>query len=357
LSWLSLFALLLLGGASLLLSTQLHVDPAAYARDYIAIQEAAGVTFTEAEKEAYVAKQIADARSLQWVQYVPPILLLLSLFVLPIATRQGVRSFRIQRKQNPEAKIFSIWHPNDEAISFLKRVEQLDIKPFGAGALWRSSGTSGISVGIPLTLMLCVALPLVVALLFALGVEVSNDHWTMLSLRTGLNFGYLFNGLTTPELLIAALVAALLAPPILFALIYFVTRLLHGGVGEVFGRRTLNGVVGGALRGMAFGKDGDVKLDCIATHSHTYGVRPMELTGDVEGRMRSAAGAAASALIDRYRWTLFAADPDKDALAKLSEDAQTWKSLIHTTYFDQPEVVDALADYIAESVGRERAGR
>jgi hypothetical protein len=46
--------------------------------------------------------------------------------------------------------------------------------------------------------------------------------------------------------------------------------------------------------------------------------------------------------------------PDKDALARLSEDAQTWKSLIHTTYFDQPEVVDALADYIAESVGRER---
>ena len=37
-------------------------------------------------------------------------------------------------------------------------------------------------------------------------------------------------------------------------------------------------------------------------------------------------------------------------LANLANDAMTWTSLIHTTYFDQPEVIDMIADYIGDEV-------
>jgi hypothetical protein len=67
--------------------------------------------------------------------------------------------------------------------------------------------------------------------------------------------------------------------------------------------------------------------------------------------MQEAANGAAGQLIDKYRWALFSVGGDSSAsLTSLTTDAMTWNSLIHTTYFDQPEVATAIGDHIARAV-------
>jgi hypothetical protein len=63
--------------------------------------------------------------------------------------------------------------------------------------------------------------------------------------------------------------------------------------------------------------------------------------------MQAGATDAAGKLIEKYRWSLFTVGSDSNApLASLATDAMTWDSLIHTTYFDQPEVVETIAAHI-----------
>jgi hypothetical protein len=67
--------------------------------------------------------------------------------------------------------------------------------------------------------------------------------------------------------------------------------------------------------------------------------------------MQAASTQAANALIEKYRWALFTVGEDTNsALSKLATDAMTWDSLIHTTYFEQPEVAEMIADFIAAQV-------
>ena len=67
--------------------------------------------------------------------------------------------------------------------------------------------------------------------------------------------------------------------------------------------------------------------------------------------MQEGANGAAGKLIDKYRWALFSVGGDSSAsLTSLTTDAMTWDSLIHTTYFDQPEVAAAIGDHIARAV-------
>ena len=64
--------------------------------------------------------------------------------------------------------------------------------------------------------------------------------------------------------------------------------------------------------------------------------------------MQNGAHDAAGKLIDKYRWALFSVGGDSSAsLTSLTTDAMTWDSLIHTTYFDQPEITDMIAAHIA----------
>ncbi len=52
-------------------------------------------------------------------------------------------------------------------------------------------------------------------------------------------------------------------------------------------------------------------------------------------------------LIGKVGWSLFTVGADTNApLTNLATDAMTWDSLIHTTYFDQPEVAEMIAAHI-----------
>jgi hypothetical protein len=140
---------------------------------------------------------------------------------------------------------------------------------------------------------------------------------------------------------------------VIFALVFLMYRYVVGNVLEWTARGWLNGNVASTLRGMAYGKDGDQVLCNVDTTSHTLNSRELVLSGPCAERMQQGAAVAANALLEKYRWSLFSVGADTNAsLNELSTDAMTWNSLIHTTYFDQPEVADAIGDHIATEAKR-----
>ena len=103
----------------------------------------------------------------------------------------------------------------------------------------------------------------------------------------------------------------------------------------------------GVFRGVALGRDGDQVICNVSTDSHTHFTQSVKLEGECAARMQAAAGAAADKLIDKYRWSLFTVGGDTNSpLSNLATDAMTWDSLIHTTYFDQPEVAELICAHI-----------
>lgn len=256
------------------------------------------------------------------------------LFMLTMS-RQGVRRIlRPREGGKTRTSILSIWHEHDEAIAFLQRVEELRLEPFPRGALFRGSRAAAISFGVLAVLIAALANPVLHALgmgdLFGLanaGAEDGgNDTFTVMML-------------------------GLFIAPAIFTVVYLFYRFIVGGVQEIAIRGAMNGYVAGVLRGVAMGRDGDQVLCNVATRSHTHRTVEHVLAGDCAERMKGGANEAAGKLIDKYRWALFSVGGDSSAsLTSLTTDAMTWDSLIHTTYFDQPEVAVAIADHIARTV-------
>ena len=256
------------------------------------------------------------------------------LFMLTMS-RQGVR--RILRPRDggkTRTSILSIWHEHDEAIAFLQRVEELHLEPFPRGAMFRGSRAAAISMGVLAVLIIALANPV----MHALGLS------TVFNLES---FADSEGGEAT---FIITLFGLLLAPAI-FTIVYLIYRFVVGGLQEIAVRGAMNGYVAGVLRGVAMGRDGDQVLCNVAPRSHTHRTQELVLTGDCAERMKEGANGAAGKLIDKYRWALFSVGGDSSAsLTSLTTDAMTWDSLIHTTYFDQPEVAVAIADHIARTV-------
>jgi hypothetical protein len=257
------------------------------------------------------------------------------LFMLHLS-RQGVR--RILRPRTggrTRTSVFSIWHENDEAISFLRRVEELKLEPFPRGSFFRGSRGAAIGIGVLAVLVIGLANPL----LYAFGMADLLD----------------FNSTTADadvvtNILSVGLLSLLLAP-LTFTLIYLTYRFLIGGAQEIGARGSMNRFVGGVLRGVAMGRDGDQVLCNVGPRSHTHRTEELVITGECAARMQEAANGAAGALIEKYRWALFSVGGDSSAsLTSLTNDAMTWDSLIHTTYFEQPEVAAAIGNHIARAV-------
>jgi hypothetical protein len=256
-------------------------------------------------------------------------------------SRQGIRRLlRPRTGGRTRESVFSIWHENDEAISFLQRVEELPIEAFPRGALFRGSRSAAVGWGVLAVIVLCLANPVIY----------------------GLNLGDYFHISTvdpvTGEIeavnagnIIAVTILGLLFAPVFFFVAYVIYRFLIGGVSEFGMRPPMNRFVGGVLRGVAYGRDGDQVLYGVSTTSHTHNTISHVLSGDVAARMQASANIAADRLIDKYRWALFSVGGDSSgSLTTLTTDAMTWDSLIHTTYFDQPETAEVIASYIVAQV-------
>ncbi|MBY0565293.1 MAG: hypothetical protein K2P58_14060 [Hyphomonadaceae bacterium] len=260
---------------------------------------------------------------------------LCSLFMLSMSRRGARRILRPRKAVATERPMYAIWHENDEAISFLRRVEELPIEPFPEGALFRGSRSAAISWGVFAVIVVSLILPS----LYAVGWFDAFGVDTTASAGRGVD-------------IFASIMLGLLIAPIVFVAVYLGYRFIVGGVAEIGVRRPVNGWVGGVLRGIAMGRDGDQFLGQVSTESHTHQTESRKLEGEVVQRMQAAAAASADKLIDKYRWSLFTVGADSNApLTDLATDAMTWDSLIHTTYFDQPEVVDLIAAHIVARAG------
>jgi hypothetical protein len=259
-----------------------------------------------------------------------------TLFMLHMS-RQGIR--RILRPKTggrTRTSIFSIWHQNDEAIAFLQRVEELKLEPFPRGSLYRGSRGVAISLGVLAVLLVGLLNPV----LYSLG---SSDM-----------FG-LMEGIADEDIagnIVAMTLLSLLLAPAIFTVVYFAYRFFVGGfVQEVGARGSMNRFVGGVMRGVAMGRDGDQMLYGVSTKSHTHSTQELVIGGECATRMQDGANASVGKLIDKYRWSLFAVGGDSNAsLTALTTDTMTWDSLVHTTYFDQPEVAAAIGDHIIRTV-------
>lgn len=258
------------------------------------------------------------------------------LFMLDMS-RQGIR--RILRPKTggkTRTSIFAVWHKNDEAIAFLQRVEDLNLEPFPRGSLYRGSRGAAIAFGVVAVLTIGLLNPLI----------YSFGATDLMGMMEGIADEDIFSNI------VAMTIISLLLAPAIFTAVYFLYRFFVGGfVQEVGVRGSMNRFVGGVMRGVAMGRDGDQVLYSVSSKSHTHTTQESIVSGECADRMQQGANDAAGRLIEKYRWALFSVGGDTSAsLTSLTTDAMTWNSLIHTTYFDQPEVVAAVGDHIARTV-------
>ncbi len=216
--------------------------------------------------------------------------------------------------------ILAIRHPQDEAIAFLQQIDGLELEAIPRGALWRGSVrlAGAISAGLAS-----------VAVLGLIGFDmVMADNlfgdWSPLH-----------------ELWLA---------PVVFCLLYPISRLIFGLLPEWTLRAYFNRRIRDTLRGVALGADGVQRLAEVSPRSHTLATTEVVLDGDLSERMKADAAQQASRLIDKYRWPILSAGADaRRALTEIGQDAMTWDSLIHTTYFDQPELSEMIAAHVVAS--------
>jgi hypothetical protein len=268
---------------------------------------------------------------------IPSVVVLI--FTIPIALHGIGRIRRASRKRRADTALYSIWHPNDEAIAFLMRVEELPIEPFPRWSFLRSSRTSAIVWGIRAVS----TLPITGIILLIIALVANSTSGAALPIA----------GIPMGELGLWLIVGGLLGGPLIFAAVYLLFRAAVGVFLEFGLRGALNRSIGGVLKGLAFGRDGDNRIGDVAPRSHYYSAKAAVLEGDLANRMLQNSSKATQELFNKYRGSMFAVGvSNADAVNKLATDAMTWDSLIHTTYFDQPEVADMIAGHIAESVRR-----
>jgi hypothetical protein len=271
----------------------------------------------------------------------------LYLFMWRLGQRGLRRARKVKRKDDCGAQVFALSHPNDEAITFLKRIETIPFEPFPKGSMRQGARMRATQWGVNSALY-GVILPVILGfvLLFwnAMPADVLATMESVLPRALLTNVFGVF------------LICSIPAVPAIFFLAYIWRRYVIGMPSEWWVRGQMNRMVADVLRDMAMGRDSDQRISQVSSGSHSLRTKEVKLEGDVAARMQAGAEAASGQLIEKYRWALFSSGEDSNAsLSKLSTDAMTWNSLIHTTYFDQPEVVDLIAEYIVAEDAKLRA--
>lgn len=275
-------------------------------------------------------------------------------FVFPLARKGVKRIRRATRRRDGETRILSIWHPQDEAIAFLRNLETLNLEPFPRWSLLQGARTGAIvwgvraAIAVPIIGFVLLAVALIQEQFF--GVDRAYFHFLGIdrllqpSMR-GQGAWLIFGGIA--------------AAPIVFTTIYILYRVLAAALLEFTLRGRLNRAMGNSLKGMAMGRDSDIRIGEVSTCSHNYATEAVVLDGDIASRMTAASAEATTRLLEQYRGALFSVEAaNTNVLGSMAEDAMTWKSLVHTIYFDQPETAALIAAHIFRECveARPRAG-
>jgi hypothetical protein len=262
--------------------------------------------------------------------------------------QRGLRRVRrVKRKDDCGAQVMALSHPNDEAITFLRRVETIPFEPFPKGSMRQGAKMRATQWGVNSALygvIIPVALGFVLLFMSAMPAHILEQIESVVP-RSQLS-----------NVFLALLLWSIPAVPAIFFLFYIWRRFIIGWPSEWWFRGGMNSFIAVILRDMAMGRDSDQRISNVSSASHSLRTKEVRLEGEVAARMQAGAEVASAALIEKYRWVLFSSGEDGNAsLSELSADAMTWNSLIHTTYFDQPEVVDHIAEYIAAEDAKLRA--
>jgi hypothetical protein len=261
------------------------------------------------------------------------------LFMWRLGQRGLRRVRRVKRKDDCGAQVFALSHPNDEAITFLQRIETIPFEPFPKGSMAQGAKMRAVQWGVN-TALYGVILPVILGFVLLFMSAMPQD--LILALERVVPRSQITN------VFVIFLACSIPAVPAIFFLSYILRRFVVGAPSEWWARGQMNRLVADILRDMAMGRDSDQRIGSVSSGSHSLRTKEVKLEGDVAARMQAGAEVASGQLIEKYRWALFSTGEDSNAsLSKLSTDAMTWNSLIHTTYFDQPEVVEMIAEYIA----------
>lgn len=259
------------------------------------------------------------------------------------------------------ATVFSIWHPADEAISVLRGASSLSIAPFATGSLLLGSRSSAILWAVRLVIVF-VLLAFVFLASSLLGFGQAATAWLAAiglgDLGAWLNADTGGFGVTREDpftyLQAAAMILGMAAA--LWMAIYLIIRFTFGLVPELMLRRQLNASLAEIFRGMAFGSVGDQRPVAVDTCSPAFNAIRHELGGELAERLKVKSETAATALLAKYRWDFFSVDADYTSLfERMPKDAMTWDSLVHTSYFDEPEIAEMIAQHIAAAECAARA--
>ncbi len=144
-----------------------------------------------------------------------------------------------------------------------------------------------------------------------------------------------------------ALFITLCIPPVcMFAFGFYILVRLIFGVGEL-ARGGLNARAVNLLRDFAFGSDTGQKLGEVSERPHFFEGEVWTTPDDLARRMEEETLSALTEFLSRQRASLFSVTGGADWMREVGEDPATWNSLIHTTYFDHPEIAERIAGHIA----------
>lgn len=245
---------------------------------------------------------------------------------------------RLMKRGARRANLLSIWHPKDEAIGGLKRAGDFSPVLIPRWALWSSGHRAGTKLGSALFVLFGILIfPLVSVLLVAGPQEIpfAEQRIQILNL-TG-----------NPSLNTALFIIFCLAAVCLLALgLYILARLFFGAL-ELLARSGLNARAVTVLRDFAFGSDTGQKLGEVSEFPHFFEGEVWTTPDDLAKKMEDETLSALTQFLARQRASLFSVTMGADWMREVGEDAATWDSLIHTTYFDHPEIAARIADHIA----------
>lgn len=250
---------------------------------------------------------------------------------------------RLMRRGARRANLLSIWHPNDEAIGGLKRAESFSPELLPRGALWSGSHRLGAKLGSFVFVLFGLALlGLIGTIIFT---ALFPDQALSQAIRT--EFDALEVGDPNLALIVGLSFLGLVAGALIALGLYAAMRLLTGALPEIFLRRFLNASGVGVLRAFAFGSDTGQPLGEVSERPHYYEGAVWTVPSPLAEKMEAETLKTLTHFLARHRPSLFGITPSPDWMTEIGQDAETWDSLIHTTYFDHPEIADRIAAHIA----------
>jgi pimeloyl-ACP methyl ester carboxylesterase len=242
------------------------------------------------------------------------------------------------------ANLLSIWHTQDEAIGGLKRAEQFQPILLQPGSLWSGGHRIGAKIGSLAFVMLgLTVVAFMIAMSFAaLLPDVAFSDWVtdqIVEIQLGgIGRFYLIGTLSVIGLLAGFLVALGL---------YAVVRLLFGALPELLLRGILNAGGVGVLRAFAFGSDTGQPIGNVSERPHFYEGDVWPVPSPLAEKMADETLTSLTQFLARHRTSLFGVSMTAEWMTEMGQDAETWNSLIHTTYFDHTEIAERIAAHIA----------